>query len=51
MTAPVELIVGPARSGKAGRVLAAYEDTLAEAGPGRALLLVPTGLRLSLIHI
>ena len=47
MTAPVELIVGPARSGKAGRVLAAYEDTLAEAGPGRALLLVPTGLRRS----
>ncbi len=45
MTTPVELIVGPARSGKAGRVLAAYRDALAETKPGRALLLVPTALR------
>ncbi len=45
MTTPVELIVGPARSGKAGRVLAAYRQALADAAPGRALMLVPTGLR------
>ena len=45
MSTPVELIVGPARSGKAGRVLAAYLDALAGGGPGRALMLVPTGLR------
>ncbi|MFO8014100.1 MAG: PD-(D/E)XK nuclease family protein [Phycisphaerae bacterium] len=45
MTAPVELIVGPARSGKAARLLAAYCDALAEAGPGKALMLVPTALR------
>jgi len=45
VTTPVELIVGPARSGKAGRVLAAYRRALAGAAPGRALMLVPTGLR------
>lgn len=45
MASPVELIVGPARSGKAARVLAAYRDALARAGPGRALMLVPTALR------
>ncbi len=45
MPSPVELIVGPARSGKGRRVLAAYRDALAEAGPGRALMLVPTALR------
>jgi ATP-dependent helicase/nuclease subunit B len=45
VTTPVELIVGPARSGKAARILAAYRDALAEAGPGRALMLVPTGVR------
>jgi ATP-dependent helicase/nuclease subunit B len=42
---PVELIVGPARSGKAGYVLAAYQAALAEAGPGKCLMLVPTALR------
>jgi ATP-dependent helicase/nuclease subunit B len=41
----VELIVGPARSGKAARILAAYREALAEAGPGKALMLVPTALR------
>ncbi len=45
MSSPVELIVGPARSGKAGRVLRAYADALARAGPGKALMLVPTALR------
>ena len=45
MSSPVELIVGPARSGKAGRVLAAYLDALARAEPGRCLMLVPTALR------
>jgi ATP-dependent helicase/DNAse subunit B len=42
---PVELIVGPARSGKAGYVLAAYHAALAKAGPGKCLMLVPTALR------
>jgi len=42
---PVELIVGPARSGKAARVLADYRDALARGGPGKALMLVPTALR------
>ena len=41
----VELIVGPARSGKGRYVLTAYRDALAEAGPRRALMLVPTGAR------
>ena len=59
MPSPVELILGPARSGKATRVLAAYTDALAGAGPGfaipagrcagakpgRCLLLVPTARR------
>jgi len=45
VSSPVELIVGPARSGKAGRVLAAYLDALARAEPGRCLMLVPTALR------
>ena len=45
MPSPVELIVGPARSGKAGYVLAAYQAALAEAGPGKCLMLVPTALR------
>jgi len=42
---PVELIVGPARSGKGRRVLAAYRDALAEAVSGRTLMLVPTAIR------
>jgi len=42
---PVELIVGPARSGKAGHVLRAYQAALAESGPGKCLMLVPTALR------
>jgi ATP-dependent helicase/nuclease subunit B len=41
----VELIVGPARSGKAGRVIAAYLEALKRAGPGGCLMLVPTALR------
>jgi len=45
MSSSVELILGPARSGKASRVLAAYADTLAGAGPGRCLMLVPTARR------
>jgi len=45
VASPVELIVGPARSGKAGYVLAAYRAALAEAGPGKCLMLVPTALR------
>ncbi|MCX5685668.1 MAG: hypothetical protein NT049_18580, partial [Planctomycetota bacterium] len=45
MPSPVELIVGPARSGKAGYVLAAYQAALAEAAPGKCLMLVPTALR------
>ena len=45
MASPVELIVGPARSGKAGYVLAAYHAAMAKAGPGRCLMLVPTALR------
>jgi len=59
MPSPVELIVGPAGSGKSSRVLAAYSDALAGAGPGfaraeprcagakpgRCLLLVPTARR------
>lgn len=45
VTTPVDLIVGPARSGKAARVLAAYRDALAAQGPGSALMLVPTALR------
>ena len=45
MPSSVELIVGPARSGKAGYVLAAYQAALAEAGPGKCLMLVPTALR------
>ena len=45
MTTPVELIVGPARSGKAARVLAAYADALRQSGPGGSLMLVPTVLR------
>ena len=45
MASPVELIVGPARSGKGRYVLAAYRDALAEAGPRRALMLVPTAIR------
>lgn len=44
-TSPVELIVGPARSGKSGRVLEAYRRALDEAGPGGALMLVPTAAR------
>jgi ATP-dependent helicase/nuclease subunit B len=42
---PVELIVGPARSGKGRRVLGAYLDALGRADPGRCLMLVPTALR------
>ena len=34
MASPVELIVGPARSGKAGYVLKAYLSALAAGGPG-----------------
>ena len=45
MPSPVELIVGPARSGKAGHVLRAYQAALAESGPGKCLMLVPTALR------
>jgi len=45
VSSPVELIVGPARSGKAGCVLAAYIEALARAEPGRCLMLVPTALR------
>jgi len=45
VTAPVELILGPARSGKAARVLEAYRAALAAHGPGSALLLVPNALR------
>ena len=45
MPSPVELIVGPARSGKAGRVLEAYRAALDRAEPGRCLMLVPTALR------
>ena len=45
MPSPVELIVGPARSGKAGRILDAYRAALAEAGPGQVLMLVPTAVR------
>ena len=45
MPSPVELILGPAGSGKASRVLAAYADALAGTGPGRCLLLVPTARR------
>ncbi|HUX16803.1 MAG TPA: 3'-5' exonuclease, partial [Phycisphaerae bacterium] len=45
MPSPVELIIGPARSGKASRVLAVYADALAGAGPGRCLMLVPTARR------
>lgn len=45
MSWPVELILGPARSGKATRVLAAYSGALAGAGPGRCLMLVPTARR------
>ena len=45
MSTPVELIVGPARSGKACRVLAAYLEAYARAGPGRCLMLVPTAAR------
>ncbi|MGB2938577.1 MAG: hypothetical protein WBD05_10355 [Phycisphaerae bacterium] len=45
MSRPVELIIGPARSGKASRILRAYLDAYAEAGPGRCLMLVPTALR------
>jgi len=45
VASPVELIVGPARSGKGRYVLAAYRDALAEAGPRRALMLVPTAIR------
>ena len=41
----MELIVGPARSGKGRRVLAAYLEALARAEPGRCLMLVPTALR------
>ena len=45
MPSPVELIVGPARSGKAARVLRAYADAYAKAEPGRCLMLVPTTTR------
>ena len=45
MPSPVELIVGPARSSKAGRILDAYRAALAEGGPGKVLMLVPTALR------
>ncbi|MBE3098476.1 MAG: PD-(D/E)XK nuclease family protein [Planctomycetes bacterium] len=45
MASPVELIVGPARSGKAGYVLKAYLSALAAGGPGSCLMLVPTALR------
>ena len=45
VTSPVELIVGPARSGKASRVLEAYRAALARSGPGQCLMLVPTALR------
>ena len=45
MSRPVELIIGPARSGKASRILRAYLDAYADAGPGRCLMLVPTALR------
>jgi ATP-dependent helicase/nuclease subunit B len=41
----VELIVGPARSGKGRRVLAAYLEALDRSEPGRCLMLVPTALR------
>ena len=45
MPSPVELILGPARSGKGGRVLDAYREALARHGPGRCLMLVPTAPR------
>ena len=45
MASSVELIVGPARSGKAGGILGAYTQALAQAGPGKCLMLVPTALR------
>ncbi len=45
MPSPVELIVGPARSGKAGRVLIAYLEAYAAGGAGRCLMLVPTAAR------
>jgi len=45
MSATVELIVGPARSGKARRVLEAYRQALASAEPGRCLMIVPTAVR------
>ena len=45
MSSPVELIVGPAQSGKGRRVLEAYLAALADAGPGKTLMLVPTALR------
>ena len=45
MSSPVELIVGPARSGKGRCVLEAYRAALADAGPGKTLMLVPTALR------
>ena len=45
MPSPVELILGPARSGKATRVLDLYRRALADHGPGRCLMLVPTAPR------
>ncbi len=45
MASPVELILGPARSGKAGRALDAYLAARQDAGPERCLMLVPTGER------
>ena len=45
VSSPVELIVGPARSGKGRCVLEAYLAALAEAEPGKTLMLVPTALR------
>ena len=45
MPSTVELIVGPARSGKGRRVLAAYLEALGRSEPGRCLMLVPTALR------
>jgi ATP-dependent helicase/DNAse subunit B len=45
MSETVELVVGPARSGKARRVLGAYREALASAEPGRCLMIVPTAVR------
>jgi ATP-dependent helicase/DNAse subunit B len=45
VSSPVELISGPARSGKSRRVFDAYLAALGSSGPGQTLMLVPTALR------